>query len=823
MIQIEKIEIVEFRGIRSLTLDLKKKSFGITGPNGTGKSGIVDAIEFALTGNITRLGGAGTADISVKLHAPHVDSSKKPENSFVRVTAFEPSIGKSFLIERTVKNATAAALTPSNPKTKSILAQLEMHPEFALSRREIIKYILTPAGDRSKNVQALLRLEQLEKMRMSLQRVTNDTRKESESAKQEEARALQDFFKHLDKPNPKKDDLINSVNERRSLLKLSLVADLTSPNALKEGVKTSDPEGAAKPTLSKAGALNDLAAFDERVASIADPSLLKSRDQAVTALKLLTGNPELLKSVRHKMLVEQGLELLDEDSCPLCDEAWDRDELERHLKDKISNAAGATKILADFENAIQPVVAYIVALGSTAKKIGQLCEIAQPKIDATPLIGFVEKLALYRGSIEKVRADTAAIPDAVTAFGMLGSAIPDAALQASRALRAQVEKLPDLSKEDAAREFLIVAQEKYNRCRAAKARLREAGTTAEVAASVFSLYGKVSVNVLEGIYDTVQNDFTTFYSFINRDDEEKFQGKLSPSVGKLAFDVDFYGRGKFPPGAYHSEGHQDGMGLCLYLALMKHLLGHNFTLAVLDDVLMSVDAGHRREVCTLLKKYFPKTQFILTTHDPVWLRFMNTENLIQGSANFGGWTVDTGPQVWREGDVWDKIASELAKEDISTASGTLRRYLEYVSTILADNLRADVEYHGNGQYDLGDLWPRILAAWKKRLEEAKEAARSWGKPVMAIEALQAEAKAKIAATKSEEWMINKAVHYNQWAYFQKTEFEAVVIAFRELLKSMQCLNPECQEFVCVSPIKGQKEAIRCGCGDRLISLKIKKS
>ena len=78
MIQIEQIEIVEFRGIRHLTLNLKKKSFGITGSNGTGKSGIVDAIEFALTGNITRLAGAGTAELSVKLHAPHVDSSKKP-------------------------------------------------------------------------------------------------------------------------------------------------------------------------------------------------------------------------------------------------------------------------------------------------------------------------------------------------------------------------------------------------------------------------------------------------------------------------------------------------------------------------------------------------------------------------------------------------------------------------------------------------------------------------------------------------------------------------------------------------------------------------
>lgn len=821
MIQIEKIEIIEFRGIRNLTLDLKKKSFGITGPNGTGKSGIVDAVEFALTGNITRLAGAGTAELSVKLHAPHVDSSKKPEKSLVRVTAFAPSTGKSFTIERNVKSATVATLTPSDAKTKGILAQLEMHPEFALSRREIIKYILTPPGNRNKDVQILLRLEQLEKVRTSLQRVANDTRKEHDQAKDEENRALQDFFKHLGKPNPKKDDLKDAVNERRKLLKLSEVTDLTAPGALKEGVKTDDPDGEGNAKISKAGALNDIAAIEERAAKMTDASLLKSRDAATAALGKLTGDPDLLKSVKQKMLVEQGLELLEDDACPLCDKEWDKKELEDHLNEKIKKAAAASGILEELTKAVDPLISHFADLALASQRIVQLCEIADPKIDATALSKFVEKIELHRTSMEKVRTDTAAIPDAVTAFGIMGFAIPSDAAKVAETLKIHVEKLPDLSKEDAAREFLILAQEKYDRCRTAKARCAATDASAKVAASVFEHYGTVSVKVLESIYDTVQNDFTSFYSFINRDDEEKFQGKLTPSLGKLAFDVDFYGRGKFPPGAYHSEGHQDGMGLCLYLALMKHTLGDQFTLAVLDDVLMSVDAGHRREVCTLLKKHFPKTQFILTTHDPVWLRFMKTENLIQGSLNFGGWNVDTGPQVWSEGDVWKKIEDDLAKGDVPSAAATLRRYLEYVSTVLADNFRAKVEYHGNGQYDLGDLWPGILVAWKDRLQEAHKSVKSWGKDAKEVEALQADAKAKVVATKSEEWMINKAVHYNQWATFQKAEFEAVVTAFRELLKSMQCVNPACMEFLCISPIKGEKEVLRCGCGDRSINLVVK--
>jgi len=66
-------------------------------------------------------------------------------------------------------------------------------------------------------------------------------------------------------------------------------------------------------------------------------------------------------------------------------------------------------------------------------------------------------------------------------------------------------------------------------------------------------------------------------------------------------------------------------------------------------------------------------------------------------------------------------------------SGNLATLLEYISTILADNLRARVEYHANGHYDLGDLWPAVVRAWKERLQEAKESAISWQKGVTEIE------------------------------------------------------------------------------------------
>lgn len=334
-------------------------------------------------------------------------------------------------------------------------------------------------------------------------------------------------------------------------------------------------------------------------------------------------------------------------------------------------------------------------------------------------------------------------------------------------------------------------------------------------------YNNSCTAVLEGIYDQVAKDFSRFYRVINREDEEKFVGKLTSAPAKLSFDVDFYGRGLFPPGAYHSEGHQDAMGLCLYLALMKHTLGDKFTFAVLDDVLMSVDTGHRREVCRLLKSEFPNTQFILTTHDRVWLQYMKTEGLIVRSQSFGGWTVDAGPRVWDDHDIWTEIQSELDKDDVAKAAWLLRRYLEYTATILADNLRARIEFRGDGHYDLGDLMPHVLKEWRKRLEDGEKSATHWKQDdeKAAVAAKRAKAKDLIAKTNAEQWAINPSVHFNEWANLQRDEFREVVGAFKELLENLRCENESCKSYLYVLPRKGKAEEMRCNCGSTNINLK----
>lgn len=201
-----------------------------------------------------------------------------------------------------------------------------------------------------------------------------------------------------------------------------------------------------------------------------------------------------------------------------------------------------------------------------------------------------------------------------------------------------------------------------------------APVTFQIARKVSNIYATTNDEVFAGIYADVEKYFAALYRFVNRDDEVKFNAKLVPSMGKLGFDVDLYVRGFFPPGAYRSEGHQDCMALCLYLALMRHLQGARFTFAVLDDVLMSVDAGHRRQVCALLKTEFPNAQLIMTTHDPIWLHHMRIEGLIGGrsAVQFRIWSVDLGPIRWDEREVWTEVDDYLNGNDVRAATALLR-------------------------------------------------------------------------------------------------------------------------------------------------------
>ena len=304
------------------------------------------------------------------------------------------------------------------------------------------------------------------------------------------------------------------------------------------------------------------------------------------------------------------------------------------------------------------------------------------------------------------------------------------------------------------------------------------------------------------------------YRQLHGNDEADFDADLVSEGAGVDFKVKFHGEGKHPPHALHSEGHQDSMGICLYLALAERLTQGYIDLIILDDVMMSVDAPHRRRICHLLADFFKGKQFFITTHDQTWARQLQSEGVIRSNnrVELSNWTIQDGPRINYMGDIWEPIDKDLSRNDVPSAAAKLRRGSEEYFGLVCSNLQAPVKYKFSGQNDLGDLLSGALSSYKKYLKQAKNAARSWEnyEEFDKLKTIEDCSKDIFGRINVERWAVNPAVHFNEWADFTPQDFKPVVDSFNSLFSLFQC--DKCGTILHLVMSGGNPEAVKCNCG-----------
>ena len=817
MIQIKDIHIKEFRGIRDLHISPEYKPFAICGPNGSGKSGVVDAIDFALTGSISRLSGSGSGGLTLRKHGPHVYFKNKPGSAQVALTVRDVESGKSALLTRNVATPKQYTLQPDIPQVRSAIEEMQLHPELTLSRREIIRYVLAEAGKRARQVQALLKLDRLQDVRDVLRTV--ETKAKNLRLKAQDAINLryEELRQHLDIKVLTDQKILAAINEQRRLLDLAPLSTIDENTNLAQGVDTDLSDAAFNKTI----ALRDVSSLEETLTT--PTALAEAASELSDALDILERDPTLLNAVQQHDLVAKGLDLTTGSHCPLCDLPWPTLEaLRAHLAKKLARSEAAANTHENIREKTRKVASALQAVRVT---IGLVSGLAALEGSASLGIGLREisdRLIAFEASIGSV----AGALGERTRLSTDPLGVPQSVMDGLATLHATLETKPDQTASAVARKLLILAQDRWDALRVARSELDRATTAHKTAAYIYNAYCDAMDQVLTRLYKLVTANFSDCYRKINADDESAFVAQLEPSAGKLNLSVDFYSLGMYPPAAYHSEGHQDSMGLCLYLALMNQVFGESFRFAVLDDVVMSVDRGHRRRLCELLKKRFPDVQFIITTHDEVWASQMQSVGLITKKAQvkFHSWTVVDGPAYEEGVDLWDRIAVDLARDDVPCAAGRLRRTAESLLRELAENLRAEVSYRAAGDYDRGELLSAVNGSYNKWLGKAAVSANSWGNKEAVKRAKEldaARAKAMVAES-TESWPINRAIHFNEWASFSREDFEPVVAAWKEYLALFACDNVACGSLIFVTGSRGREDALRCACGTLNLNLKARK-
>ena len=803
-----ELEIHNFRGIRDLTIAPRGENFLIYGPNGSGKSAVVDALDFLLTGQISRMKGKGTKDITLKKHGPHVDYSVK--DAWIKANVKIHGLEEPVEIKRSLDHPNKLICENSIRDLINPIMELASRGQHVLTRREILNYVTADSGTRGKQIQTLLKITDVEKTRNTLVKVKNTLKNNYIGAKSSLNTISAAINSNIGITNYDEEKILDFVNINRNVLDGNPLQDLKS-NSIKEGIEAQ--------ALSRDITVNiqllkiDLKKVHE-INSDKNKESLSNIDLELRELKAkISSDHRMEDALDHLKLTRLGLDLLGpESSCPLCDTPWETGNLKEHLKHKIEIFKESAQNLDRLNELTDELILEVNHTLASLNEIIKSAEILELEKNVRALKSWTNELDILLSVLEDEN-----YPDPRFSEEMVEVLFAPNNLDVilDNICSVAIEKSPEPSEEQTAWDNLTRIEENLKNYEISIIDCTKSFESYKKSEIIYNTFLESRDKILNRLYSEIKDRFVELYRELHLDDEMEFKAIIISEGAGVDFKVDFHGRGVNSPNALHSEGHQDSMGICLYLALAERLTQGFIDLIILDDVMMSVDAPHRREICNLLANFFKGRQFFITTHDQTWARQLQSEGVIKARnrIEFSNWTIENGPSVNISGDIWDEIDDDLERNDIPSAAAKLRRGSEEYFSQVCSALHAPVRFNLSGQYELGDLLSGAMAEYRSELKHAKEAANSWGKTdeLERLKEIDEFSRNVFTRLNMERWAVNPALHYNQWADFTPQDFKPVVDIFRDLFSIFQC--NKCGTLLHLVINGPRPEAVKCNCGE----------
>ena len=334
-----ELEIHNFRGIRNLSIKPQGENFLIYGPNGSGKSAVVDALDFLLTGQISRMKGKGTKDINLKKHGPHIDYSAK--DSWIKANVKIHGLVESIEIKRSLDNPNKLVCEESIRDKIQPVIELASRGQHVLTRREILNYVTADSGTRGKQIQTLLKITDVEKTRNILVKVKNTLKNDYLGAKSSLNTISATIYSNIGIENFDEDKILDFINLNRKVLGGTPLKEINS-NKLKDDIEPQILPSDKRINIQLLKTDSDKLQY---IKSDNNRESIRNIDLELRELtSKISSDHDLEDALDHLKLTRLGLELLDPDgNCPLCDTPWET----RNLKDYLENRIKVLKNAAE--------------------------------------------------------------------------------------------------------------------------------------------------------------------------------------------------------------------------------------------------------------------------------------------------------------------------------------------------------------------------------------------------------------------------------------------------------------------------------------------
>jgi recombinational DNA repair ATPase RecF len=574
--RIEKIVLNNFKGATStveIEIDNKKSTVMIFGENGTGKSTIVDAIDFVFR---NKFGSLEDKSVTENKNS-HIATLGKSLNDVQVIVFYDKN---SFTGKIGFRNKPETDPNNGLPTVR------------ILRRNNILDLVNGQPRDRYEALRDYIKVPLCQKAEQSLRDAKRQTENDYQRAIdllaeaqsslksycQSEGKVEADYFKWAkEKAKEDKSDLEKEVNELQEFIKIL------------ESVKTKKSE-LHENQQNYSNALKDHEQKKEAL-------LKKSLDENINLVELLSTADQYLSK-------QKGIE-----NCPLCEQGIQFENLKSNIKKRLGELEEIQSIIENEKRSKEQADLQARLLKQKEKTfLNTISNLANAILDRN--IQLVQDIILDWGKFadlldEEIDINENNIKPALELYELVASteqrikALYDeknSSLSQLNAIKTLVTKITD--NEYKAEKFEQIIK-KIDQLIPILEQERKA--------FVLDILGRIS-NLVEELYSKIHpNEGLGGIQFFLR---EKYQGSLEYKGTFQGKDV--------PPQASFSESHLDTLGVCVFLALAKHYNDEN-TIVILDDVITSVDQVHMSRFFDLLNNEADHfNQLFITTHYRPW-------------------------------------------------------------------------------------------------------------------------------------------------------------------------------------------------------------
>lgn len=822
--RIHKLHIRNFRGVRDFQTELRRSGALFYGPNGAGKSSVLQSIEFLLTGSVRDLEGSGTGRQDPEKHIRH--RGVEPDESWVKATFLDGD--EEITIRRTVEDSDQLEYVsdhhelPPKLETQRTAMQLSQN---RLSRDEVLEFVTTSPGSRGEALNDILRVQNTEDKRKAFAKAVGDQEDKVESLREDLKKQRDDFYDALGDSVPEAidehvtvdadSDALDVINTLRDGYEVGLLSELDEKEFTADITEPATYEKSHpldRPDLRQE--FESIEEWFDWEGEEAIESYRKLRDR----IEEFEEDEDLRQDVRAQNLLTQGEELLPEfePDCPLCLHTWDEAaDLRSRIQERRDRASRAEELREEIEDLKYQQVSLIKDVLSAVETLIKVFDDEDPEAYAQPierwktsLDAFETELSEYRKQLEG--GDVLEVPySSFSNEELADKLLPISFEETIDGMREQWEREQKESEGMSSYRALAVAQDRFSRYSEIKSDVETAEDVLSTLETINSEFRTARQRHYDRNLEEIQERFEEIYSALHSDEEvEDFLAELQSTKQGVKFRTSFRDEDTHRPNLVYSEGHQDSMGLALFLAMCEVVGGDAIEFLLLDDVVTSIDAAHRSAIANLLGNEIGEDfQLVMTTHDKVWARRLRTTKYIQNTAHFADCTFNAG--VHHSEDIanpWGMIDYYLDGNDITAAAAWGRKTAEWFCSKGCERFDAELPYGDRESLGLQDYFDGVV----DELEDLLDRGSVDSDTVFGESDLQnkEEIVSDLRRLKDEHiWGLNENIHYNEEfdASYSPDDLLADIEVFKELYHLLHC--PDCNTWR-----EDGREGVYCHCG-----------